>query len=355
MTGNIRIIISVIAALIMIPGRIMGQRIEAEQADIHCGNVKYKNPVTAVFKLKNAGERKLVINDVEVGCGCLEADYPKGEIGVGENFELRLTYDAKQLGHFYKEARILSNASPIYLSMQGVVMDRTSEFRGQYSFTIGDIGTDIRDIEFDDVNKGDMPTADIHIVNKGTDVLEPSIMHLPQYISADITPKYLSPGRSGRIRLTLNSSLLNDYGIIQTSIYLANSLGETVSEDNEITLSAVLLPSFTSLTPTERLNAPKISLSAERLTVNFEGKSKRTEKVEITNRGKTPLEISTIHLYSSALQVTLGNSRIEPGETAIMKITVDRGEAAKARVRPRVLLITNDPDKPKVVIDVETI
>lgn len=351
---NKKTIYSLIIILLTIttPTATRAQSIEVEKADLFCGDVEYKRPVTAEFKLRNAGTHKLLIDEVEVSCGCLKADYPKREIAAGGEFTLRLTYDARQLGHFYKEACIYSNAlhEPLYLSMQGVVVAEKIDYYGQYSYTIGDLGVDLRDIEFDNVNKGDSPVATIHVVNQGRETLEPNIMHLPNYLSADVSPKFLRPGKSGTITLTLNSSLLHDYGITATSLYLGNHLGETVSPDNEITVSALLLPSLANMTRQERLNPPHIKLSAENIDVDFAGKSKITYKIDIENAGGSTLELSSFHLFTSALKMTLGKQKLAPREHTTMKITVSKNVSEEARTQPRVLMITNDPEKPKVVI-----
>ena len=47
-----------------------------------------------------------------------------------------------------------------------------------------------------------------------------------------------------------------------------------MSQENEINASAVLLPSLSQLSENELLNAPKISLSEEEVTMNFGGKDK---------------------------------------------------------------------------------
>lgn len=351
---NIRKAILLLATFAMLPAAMHAQRLEIENSEIDCGDVEYSQPVTATFKMKNKGSRKLVISDVRVGCGCLAADYPKGEIESGEEFTVRLTYDARQMGHFFKDASIYSNASktPVYISMIGVVKEEVVDFAGKYPYEIGDLRVDKRDLEFDDVNRGDSPVEVINIANQGSGVLEPNLMHLPPYLSADISPQYLRPGMTGKIWVTLNSAELRDYGITQTSIYLANKLGETVSPDNEVIASAVLLPSFASLTETELLNAPKITLSEENITVDFEGKAKKTVKVEISNTGKSTLKLTSLHMFSSALKITLGKTELDPGEKTTLKITVNKAEAEKSRTKPRVMMITNDPDKPKVEIGI---
>ena len=49
----------------------------------------------------------------------------------------------------------------------------------------------------------------------------------------------------------------------------------------------------------------------------------------------------------------MNKSRIEPGKIAKLKVTVVEEELKKVRSKPRILMITNDPDQPKVIIDIE--
>ena len=330
------------------------QKLVVKEGEIDCGKVEYFKPATATFKIKNKGSKHMRIDDVRVSCGCLKADYPKDEIAGGGEFTVRLTSDARQLGHFFKEAAIYCNGSdkPVYLSMKGIVVEEVTDFTGEFPFKIGNLRIDKRDLEFDDVNKGDMPEIELHVINEGTTVLEPNLMHLPPYLEATSSVQYLRADHQGKITVRLNSNKLHDYGVTETSIYLANKLGEKVSNDNEMTVSAVLLPQFAQMSDFERLNAPVISLSKNDITVDFSQKNKVTEKVEIVNNGKTNLQISSLHMYSKALKLTLGKRTLKPLERTTLKVTVEREAYQKARTRPRILMITNDPKNPKIEIKV---
>ena len=258
------------------------------------------------------------------------------------------------LGHFEKSAAIYSNGSkkPVYLTMRGVVLSEVVDFSGQYPFEFGDLRADRNDIEFDDVNKGDRPVQEIYIRNTGTKTLTPNLMHLPPYLSAEVTPEKLRPGHGGKITLALNSALLRDFGLTQTSVYLAGQLGEKVSSDKEISVTAVLLPGFSGMTDGQRQYAPRMALSSDSLVLSFDGKSKRKGEIKITNNGRTTLRITSLQMFTGGLRVTLSKKNIEPGEEAALKITAYRDELKKARSQPRVLMITNDPDKAKVVIKI---
>ena len=57
-------------------------------------------------------------------------------------------------------------------------------------------------------------------------------------------------------------------------------------------------------------------------------------------------------MFTVGLSLSLEGKTIEPGASAKLKITAIASELKKARSQPRVLLITNDPENPKVVIAV---
>ena len=332
------------------------QRLVVTKPTVNCGTVAFDKPVTAKFELKNKGNKKLKIVDVKTSCGCTAADYPREDIHAGATFELHLTYDARQLGHFDKSVCIISNGSktPVYLNMKGIVMAELQDYTGSYPFAFGDLMFDRNAVEFDDVNKGEMPMQEIYVLNAGTTVFNPTMMHLPPYLSATVTPSKISPGRSGRSVLTLNSAKLRDYGLTQTSIYLARNLGETISADNEITVSAVLLPGFVGLTESQKQYTPKLVLSSDSLDIDFEGKAKKSAEILVTNNGRTDLKISSLQMFTGGLKVTLGKRELKPGESTKMKITAMRNELKKQRTKPRVLMITNDPDRSKVVIKINS-
>ena len=331
------------------------QRISAKHEVIDCGNVLYESPVTAKFELRNKGN-DLLIDTVRTSCDCVVADYPKGVISKGDNFVVEVTFDARQLGHFHKEAAIYSNASdePLYLTMRGVVVDHLTDFTGLYDFTLGSVRTDKNDIEFDDVNLGEKPVQKIHIINSGTESVSPVVMHLPDYLTASVSPATIAPGHAGVATITLNSTKLRSYGLTQSSVYLGMYPGDKVSDDKEISVSAVLLPEFRNMSETQRLNAPVMKLSTETLDLgSFDDKDEKSGTITIENQGKSRLNISSMQMFTSGLKVRLNKSRLDPGESAKLKITAYKKQLKKARSKPRVLMITNDPDKSKVVIHVK--
>ena len=334
---------------------VHAQRISAKHEVIDCGNVLYESPVTAKFELRNKGS-DLIIDTVRTSCDCVVADYPKGVISKGDNFTVEVTFDARQLGHFYKEAAIYSNASdkPLYLTMRGVVVDHLTDYTGVYDFTLGKVRADKNNIEFDDVNLGETPMQKIHFINNGSESVTPVVMHLPNYLTATVSPTTVAPGHTGVATITLNSTKLRSYGLTQSSVYLGMYPGDKVSDDKEISISAVLLPEFRNMSETQRRNAPVMKLSTETLDLgSFDGKADKSGTIIIENQGHSRLNISSMQMFTTGLKVRLNKSRLDPGESAKLKITAYRKQLKNARSKPRVLIITNDPNKSKVVIHVK--
>ena len=325
------------------------QRLSVAKPTVDVGRTGYEMPVTATFELRNKGLRKLVIHDVKADCYCTKVDFPKGEIGVGDKFTIRMTYDARQLGHFNKQAAILSNGSknPVYITMTGVVLTDLKDWSGSYPYDYNGLLGTINNLEFDNVNKGEQRTFEMLVMNNGTQAMRPNVLHLPAYLTAKAYPETLAPGHSGKVLFTLHSEKIHNYGLTQTSVYLAQKLGEKVNSSTEIPVSAVLLPSVV-----QTANAPVLELSDTTLNLDFGKRSKASGEIVLTNKGLSRLDISSLQMFTRGLKVTLGKSRLLPGESTRLKITAVAAELKKARSLPRVLMITNDPKLSKVVITI---
>ena len=319
-----------------------------------CGQIVYNRPVTSSFEMQNIGSKPLVIKTVKVSCGCTVVDYPRKPIGVNEKFSVNVTFDSRQMGHFNKLVGIYSNADkePLILTMRGVVVRDVVDFSGKYPYQMGGLGVDKDNLEYDNVNRGERPVEQLHIINKSNQVLTPNMLHLPPYLSAVVSPSKLAPGLSGTIYLTLDSRKLRDFGLTQTNIYLGDELGDKVSDDNEISVSTVLLPNFQKLTDEELVNAPKLRLSQDSVVLTDIKNKKGKCIIEISNVGRSTLEIRSLQMFTVGLEVSLKDTKLAPGESTKMKITVLTKALKKARTKPRILMITNDPDHGKVMIPV---
>lgn len=317
------------------------------------GAVPWDKPVTATFTVTNSGNKPLVITNVTTSCGCTLADWTKEPIMPGKKGIIGSTFDAKAIGHFHKTIGIYSNASPVpvYLVIKGKVSVGAKNYTTTHPYQIGKIRLDKNNIEFADAYKGEMPTVEILVANTSNDSYEPVLMHLPPYLKAQAVPAKIRKEGSGKIKLTLDTKQLKNYGLTQTSVYLARFPGDKVSEENEIPVSAVLLPDFSHLSNEDRLNAPAVKLSETEINMGTLGpKDKISRIITITNTGKSRLDIRELQVFNSSVNVSLKKKYIQPGESTKLKVTLLGQYLKKVKNTPRVLIITNDPNQPKVTV-----
>ena len=335
----------------------MAQKMEAVSKIVDCGQSVYKSPATAEFEIKNKGNHATRIVDVRMSCGCTDVEFPREEIPAGSKFTVRVTYDAKTMGRYDKLVALYTegNEKPVVLRMRGQVVREIVDFGGKYDFLLGNVQSDCNDIEFDDVNRGERPQKKIHILNTTGENIQPVVMHLPDYLTAEVSPSKIAPGHSGVVTITLDSKQLKDMGLTQTSVFLGTFPGDRVSREKELSVSAVLLPKFDNLTASQLANAPRMHLSATELNLGaFKGNKKLKGEIIIRNDGNSVLNIKNLQMFTVGLQVSLNKQKIKPGESAKLKITAEERQLKNARSKPRVLMITNDPNLPKVTIKIIT-
>lgn len=331
-------------------------KVAFNQVTQELGTLLWHQPRTATFEITNKGTEEMRLTEVRTDCGCTDVDYTRTPIQPGGKGTIKVTYDAELLGRFSKGILVKTSVQdlPFYLTIVGTVAMKKEEADNEnYAYQIGDLYLSTDNVEFDDVNRGDTPVFTIYLLNTGKTSYAPELMHLPKYLVMEADPQVIRPGRSGRILLTLNSHELHNLGLTQTSIYLSRRLGDRVSKENEITVNTTLLPDFLD-TPTQLALAPMARIDTTRVVLDLEGgkRKKATTQIELTNDGKTPLVISALQVYNPGLSVSLSKRRLNPGQTEKLKISV-HNKSHFFKGRRRVLLITNDPRRPKIVIDVK--
>ncbi len=328
----------------------LAQKLTIDKTTIDVGKTGFQVPVTATFEMRNKSLKQMVISRLETDCGCTTIDGPK-TIGPGERFTISMTYDARMLGHFTKQATLYSNASPepVYLKMKGVVLTDVVDYSKRYPYDMGGMLASINNIEFDDVKKGEHREVEINLMNNTEQDMTPNMLHLPSYLHALAMPEKLEPNRSGKIILTLNSEEVQQYGLTQVSIYLAKKLGEKISSDTEIPVSIVLLPDMTAFEGQNIELAPRLQLSAQALNLDAHHKN---GTIILSNTGKSVLKVTSLQMFTGGVQVKLPKSELQPGESTKLRVNIIPNQIRKARSKPRILMITNDPQHAKEVITI---
>lgn len=332
-------------------------RFTSNTEEYRFGQVEWKHPVTAQYDIMNTGDQPLILTEVEPDCACTATQWTRTPIAPGGKGTVSVTFDAEALGHFNKSVAVSTNTAPgvVYLRLTGQVVRQITDFSRSHPFLIGQIRIDREELDFPDVQHGEHPVMRLGVVNLSEQPYEPVLMHLPSYLEATAEPAVLQEGEQGTISLTLRSEKLADLGLTQSTVYLSRFAGDKVGEDNELPVSVVLLPDFSTLTETERANAPSISLSAKSVDLSevLARKSKARQDIVVTNTGRSPLVISKLQVFHPAIGIRMKKNVLQPGESATLRISVRKKHIGKRRRPLRLLMITNDPAQPKVTIEIK--
>lgn len=88
---------------------------EVNEIDLGTLNREENGYVSAFFEFSNTGETPLVINKIDVSCGCIEADYVKTPIMKGESGKIKVVLNLNKIsGYFHKKIYVISNAEDTY-------------------------------------------------------------------------------------------------------------------------------------------------------------------------------------------------------------------------------------------------
>lgn len=128
-----------------------------------------------------------------------------------------------------------------------------------------------------------------------------------------------------------------------------------MTDESEIPVSAILLPDFSDMTEAQMQNAPGIQLSATDIDLSkvLAKRKKAKQDIVVTNTGRSPLQISKLQVFHPAVGVSLKKTVLLPGESTRLRVTVNKKNIGTRRRHLRLLMITNDPMRPKVEINIK--
>ena len=98
--------------------------VRIEQTDFDFGTMKRGEAAIVKTKIQNTGDAPFKIHDVEVSCDCTTVGYNKGALSPGSAVELEITYNAEDVGEFFRVVYIYGNTeqSPLTIMLEGEVI-----------------------------------------------------------------------------------------------------------------------------------------------------------------------------------------------------------------------------------------
>ncbi|MCC8071237.1 MAG: DUF1573 domain-containing protein [Bacteroidales bacterium] len=309
--------------------------------------------VECTFKAVNTGDEPVTVNRASANCGCTTPRYTRKPIYPGDTLTVSVAYKASgRPGPFTKHVNVYTNASKkaSVLTIKGTVIGTSNSLKGRYPVSLGDMRLAATVIPFGEVTYGTTASATLRGYNASSDTIHPAVKTY-KGINVTVRPEAVPPGEQFVFSATLNTSKVDDWGIVSDSIYVAPSPSGPFTA---ISTVAIVQEDFSKLTSEEREKAPR--LKVEPMMADFErlgSDEKPTMTLTLVNNGQTPLIIRKIYTPDAAVAIKLKKTKIAPGKTAELKVTAygDRLPAGTP-LNARITLITNDPKQPNTTIRV---
>lgn len=324
------------------------------------GEIGWHSPKTVNIVVHNKEKHAVVLHDVKTDCGCTTAVWHKGFlIEAGQTTTIAVTYDAELLGTFKKQLRVtLSDGRELKnldYTIKGRVLATIVDYSKDYACEMGGgIWASDNKLDFDNVQTSDCPSQQIRIVNGTKQNFTPALMHLPSWVKVLCEPETLRPGKEGYISFMVDAKQIKTYGLTQTSVYLQRYVGDKVSKENEIKISLTCVPRIET-DEAVLADAPRAEVDSviELRTTGLKKAKRSRGMVELRNTGAKTLDINRVQTDNLGMRVNVSAASIKPGETAKIEVKGWTEDSAKhGKGGRRIILITNDPRRPVIIIKV---
>lgn len=304
--------------------------------------------VTCHFKYVNAGDEPLAIVAARATCGCTTPSYTRESIEPGDTGIVEVSYNPiGRPGRFSKKVYVDFNADPPRqtLVIKGVVIGSSNTLRGRYPIDAGELKLRAGVVMFGEVKNGRSKSAFFEVYNATADTLTPQWMRLPRTVKTATTTPSIPPGEQGTYTMYFVAQGDELYGILSDSLMLQAT---PESEPIKIDMTAIIEEDFSTLTPSQRRDAPHVTILPP--LVDFETLNRAdgmaTRTITLMNTGKSPLLVRRVYCTDPAITLEVPSRKIKPGKEMNILVTVDPAQVPGDILNARVNIIVNDPEQP---------
>ncbi len=311
------------------------------------------------YPFVNNGKFDMVIQNIEVACGCTQPRAYKKRIAPGDSGLIEAEFNPRGiLGNVtkwihvkanfndgpYKElkfrAEILgANARPETASSQ--------YYRGQFGYLLPMRSS----LAFGDLNKNERAIDSIEFKNDGYKAYTvESIDDLPVFLKAVNLPLTVEENSSAYLHFDLNTEILDSIGPIKGSFHLKTD--DQFFATKELSYGLVLHQDFDSWTKRELKRAPRLLIDKSTIDMGeMKSGAINVRTITISNSGKTPLKILRVDTDCSCAVINKLPKEIPAGAKAVVEVRFD-SLFKQGLQRKGITLYTNDPQNSKAVITV---
>lgn len=323
------------------------------------GNIGWHSQVVKTIKVTNSGKAPLTIADVETDCECTVANWSHDPIAPGSSSMLTITFDARTIGRFNRNVYITTNAidkPEQEVKLTGRVTSEALGNPAEFPFKYDHVLLSSSQLDFGDVTAGDRTELTLKVMNNGKKDYAPEFMHLPHWLQFRAVPAVLQPGHVGHVVFTLDTNEVPSVGLVQENIYVARYAGDKVNKSKEMSVLATVLPNVAKSVASNEGAAESVGVPVAVIPEKVEmgkkfGKKKTSGTLYLENKGDATLHVYTLDVNDiQGISVSLSDQDIEPGDKATLKVNAT-SNVGHSKQPPRIIIITNDPKRQKIIID----
>lgn len=329
-----------------------GPQIHIPKALHNFGTIKEDaGPVSYSFDIQNRGDEPLIITRVSSSCGCTASEWTKEPIMPGSSAQIKATYNPlNRPGAFNQSVTVYTNASNTgtVLIMRGRVEPRKKTPADIYRRRMGDLGFANSHLSFGKVSQAEKAVGGLEVYNFGSEPINLSFQRVPSHITIETTPKVIGPEEKGHIGVVFDAKKADDWGFVISRITVQIN-GES-PQGNLVSISANIEEDFSKLSEKELEKAASVSF--DEMVHNFDVVEEGTlirHDFKFKNTGKSDLIIRKINASCGCTTIAPSKTVIKPGESSSLTASF-RTQGYTGRQSKTITVITNDPEKPSVVL-----
>ncbi|MCG8306093.1 MAG: DUF1573 domain-containing protein [Cytophagales bacterium] len=324
-------------------------KFDFEEETFDFGSIKEENgSVSHKFVFSNVGDTPLIIQGVRASCGCTTPAWTKEPVPPGEQGFITAKYNPKNRpGSFRKSLTVTSNADPAskVIYIKGMVETRPRTAADMYRYKIGDLRFRYQSMNMGKVTTEKPFTRSFDVYNDSeNEVAFKDQVYKPEHISISFQPNVLAPKTKGKLVVTYNGEMKNDFGYVSDAVKIYTD--EEKEAEKSLRVIATIEEYFPPMTQEQLAQAPRMKF--EEMVHDFGSMKKNATvhtKFTFTNTGKSPLNIRAVKPNCGCTVSKLDKYDFAPGESGSIEVefnsTGRRGNQQKS-----IVIFSNDPSAP---------
>lgn len=315
------------------------------------GTIRQEDGIAKVtFEFTNTGSAPLIITEVKSSCGCTTPSYSKQPVPPGGKGYIDAAYDPlNSPGQFSKTITVNSNSnnSPIVLTIRGTVAEKGSFIEEKYPQVFDNIRLSTIFLNYGNIFNNEKKEQTILVYNPNNEpvTIEADIQYSSKYLSVKSEPVTLKSKQEGKLIVTFDGSLVNDWDFIRGNIFL--KINQKTLTNKPISVSAIVKEYYSA----EQIkNAPKIVFEETSFSFDTINEGIIVDKIfKFKNEGKSDLIIRKTSTSCGCTAVNMTNTPIAPGKTGEIKVSFNTDHKPNNQIKT-ITVITNQPEPDNKVI-----